>query len=677
MVRSRSRAVVLLVLGLGLAVLSPQIRGDDPVKISLESLRREADTSVASLRLAAAVWDERNGPKRQVVDQVCLVPDVATFFEAIATWDEAHWFPILIEDVDLTLKFLHSFRPARVVRYPRRVSSIPADRLWDAAVAAVGRSWVRSGAENAASAPRGDAVPAKLGPLPPGVVVSASDAPMLAGAVALAAGRFEPLVRWETPRRYGDVLSIDEARALARDLEARVAERVGSYDQIGDACDFLTLAGDWPYRYRADDGENAFDDLAGRVPSQARRWAFTGRLLGDPGASVYRAMCALFLQPDSAVLFNGYPTTSLPYSDYSMSLASVRFGRRLAVTHREGDQNAGLAGWLGVFQPMNRFGLVLINASGGAIDFSIHGTSGQTADIPPSVSTAVVMTHSFSAANPNDPETLAGRWLANGAYLYFGSMYEPFLQSFRDSSRLSALLTDGVPFGAATRQLPPELFGRPWRLVMLGDPLARLASGPAPPRLAEWSEAGSWPRYAPRADPGPGASEDIRLIWALQASIAGSTPGARITAGAIAQVLRAIERERLSAAYRPLFDALLIDALLRDDRLAELHERLTRIPLRERTVSVRHVLEWCQVSRLQALTADHDADRAQALWDEVIRSGGPEWFLSLFTSRVTSLADSPARRASWRNRLQIARRGLDGSPAAVAIDAELKRLDAR
>ena len=33
--------------------------------------------------------------------------------------------------------------------------------------------------------------------------------------------------------------------------------------------------------------------------------------------------------------------------------------------------------------------------------------------------------------DPTNPETIAGRWLAQGAFVYFGSVNEPFLLSFR------------------------------------------------------------------------------------------------------------------------------------------------------------------------------------------------------------------------------------------------------
>ncbi len=104
--------------------------------------------------------------------------------------------------------------------------------------------------------------------------------------MALAAGRFQPLVRLEPvtassspgeplgrsrPRTFHDVLSLAEARRFARLIEALAATITGSYNQLGDRCDFLTLAGDWPYRYFNDEesgvvhGEHALDDLIGRL----------------------------------------------------------------------------------------------------------------------------------------------------------------------------------------------------------------------------------------------------------------------------------------------------------------------------------------------------------------------------------------------------------------------------
>ena len=48
------------------------------------------------------------------------------------------------------------------------------------------------------------------------------------------------------------MLSIEEAVRFAREIEARVAAVVPRYNQLADDCDFLTIAGDWPYRYSFD-----------------------------------------------------------------------------------------------------------------------------------------------------------------------------------------------------------------------------------------------------------------------------------------------------------------------------------------------------------------------------------------------------------------------------------------
>src|SRR5271166_234618 len=74
------------------------------------------DPRLESLLRAADQWRQLRGPERTVIDQVCLVPDLASFLEVIGTWDEHSFYPILIDDPACTLPFLRAFRPARVVR---------------------------------------------------------------------------------------------------------------------------------------------------------------------------------------------------------------------------------------------------------------------------------------------------------------------------------------------------------------------------------------------------------------------------------------------------------------------------------------------------------------------------------------------------------------------------------
>jgi hypothetical protein len=583
-------------------------------------------------------------------------------------------------------------------------------------------------------------VPTPLGgPLPPGMVLSEPESPMLAGAVALAAGHFQPLIRLEAPSRppgssadaprrlrYGDTLDPAQAWEFVRQIEARAAALLPRYGDLGDDCDFLTLAGDWPYLYTTKPGNGttrdiyALDDLIGRAADHSRverslqvarrRWAFAGRLLGDPAASVARAMAALFLRPDSALLWNTYGTAD-PWSAYDMRVAANQLGNGLGhartVLHRWGGR-ADIAGWHRALDPVNTFGFVFLNSTGGPQNFTIPGGQGRAGDVPNSVPAAVVMIHSFSAADPANPQTIAGRWLSHGAYVYFGSVHEPFLHAFRTPGLVVDLLAAGIPLVAALRQGESESFGHPWRLVYLGDPLYRiqlahsapdsadamaqagtrgLTTDPARASPTERSNAIKWwnrvpdrahwrvlgltapPRYgAKRPEPPEFGTDDDRLVWCLDQAIAhlraeDSPDQPAFHSGAVDEVtptkaqaidwrsvLRGIRRDKLDVTHRPFFDELLIDTLNQTGSFQELQARLSRIPAGESSPLVWETIETCAFYQLARLVAGEDATVAYRaaldLWDEAIRLPWPpdQSFPSHFTERISALAEADAPR---------------------------------
>jgi hypothetical protein len=667
-------------LGIGmLAVLIDPLAGQAQPPGMLAAPSSPYNRSLDEIRRASVYWERRAGPQRQVVDVVCLVPDVATFLEAITVWDESRAFPILIDDVELTFKFLRAFRPARIVRYPGRGTPIASERLWDAAIVAVGRAWADEAAGGGAAAlpiPRGDSVPRRLGPTPPGAVLSSPTSPMLAGAVALAAGRFQPLVRWECGKHHADLVTRDEAVELALGIEALIADRFENYSRLGDDCDFLTLAGNGPYHYQEKDGPCAFDDLVARSAGGGARWAFTGRMLGDATASVYRAMCSLFLQPETALLWNTYTERGQPWADYALGGAAQRLAPFSAVTLREGNR-AGLADWRDVFERGNRFGLVVLNSSGGPTDFNLPGGPGHTGDIPPSVPAALVSIHSFSASEPNDAQTLAGRWLANGAFVYFGSMHEPYLQSFRPAGVVAGLIAEGLPLGAAVRRNPPEPFGKPWRLVYLGDPFYQLqATERRRPRLPDWDRLAAWPGYSEPPVLDARARDDDRLNWALKRALYElQVRGDKHERPDLAAVMLAIDRTRLNLQLRPVYDALLVDTLLEAKGRDKVLERLWSIHGAGRESVVERTREALTLAALAPLVAMHDLSQAVVLWAKVVRSDPSPAFLQTLTDRVAPMANTADGRGQWRTQLLAAKQQLgDKSPLAAVIAGALARV---
>ncbi len=572
------------------------------------------DLRLARVRKASVAWEARRGPARQVVDQVVLTSNLAEFYEAIASWDDSHWFPVLLEDAEFTPRFLRAFRPGRVVHFRERGDRSRAGGSWEAAARAVERSWSVREEEAALGLnppkpgvrPRPVLVPARLGKTPPGLVLAAPESPSLAAAVALAAGRFQPLVPWTRKKTAGgSILNEEEAIALAAEVEAAVAAIAPRHASLGDDCDFLTLAADLPDRYNISGGMRnghpaagiaAFDDLLGRDRQTQKRWAFAGRIEGDPVPSIYRSMCSLFLRPQSALFFDAYDPARSGFETFVMRPAATKLELRLATGLVQGEA-ADLAGWHRAFGRKNTHELVYVNSSGNPTSFNLRGRQGaNVADIPASVPAVVLFNHSYSAAEPGDVDTIAGRWLAAGAFIYFGSMNEPYLQAFRTPTLAAELLIEGLPVSAAVRILPEETrtWGIPWRLTFLGDPLYRLERrSTLAARLGEWGDPDAWKPLEIAEKRPLDLGAEGSLEWSRKATLLEAARGEdRALRKAMEDALLSINRQNLRASLRPLYDSLMIDALFQPSpRAGEIQARLAEIGPLDRSAAVARALE--------------------------------------------------------------------------------------
>ena len=667
-----SSALVLALAAWG-AVAAPAARAQAPPPTSIY------DARLSALRRASVAWENRQGPRRKVVDRVVLVPDVAGFFAVIATWDEGQWFPILIDDAELAPKFLRAFRPAAVIRYPGNPKPLDEAGLWSAAEVAVAAAWGTGDAPDRAAS-RASAPPSGLGATPPGIVFSTPTSPSLAGAVALAAGRFQPLVRWEPTAMKGARLDEDAARVLAMDLETRVAGVTAKYASLGDDCDFLTLAAPYPQTYASKGpglrkGTGAFDDLLARDRESGRRWAYAGRLTGDAPTSVYRAMCALFLQPSAALLFDTYDANDRDFQPFSMRKASASLPRGWKATLVDGAR-ADLSGWYQAIDPWNRYEFVYMNTSGGPTMFNLAaGEVGTSGDLPETVPSVVLMNHSFSASDVDDPTTLAGAWLSAGAYMFFGSLYEPYIQSFRTPDLVASLLADGLPIAAAVRMVPEEnpVFGGPWRLHLIGDPLFRVQSrGVAAPRLPDFTPARAWPAYSEEIAPKSG--DLARLAWATKTTLIDAAMGKTSLRPDLESALLAIRRAALLAEYRPMLDGLRIDALPRsaqhsDDFLA----RLASIPPEESTPRVARAVLTARVAQLRRAVGAARFLAALPAWEAIERSTASPTVRRDLTIAMGRAAVQANAGTAWVARLRAVLKGREEEPEAKHLRDELDR----
>jgi len=174
-------------------------------------------------------------------------------------------------------------------------------------------------------------------------------------------------------------------------------------------------------------------------------------------------MCSIFLNTENCLLFDKWPASWRR----SLELGAWELRKKipcLVIRH-------SLKKWNKEVQPLNKYDLIFINAAG----YPDNWSGGTLDDIPDTEPVAIHFAHSSSAADPTNPKTLAGKWLLNGAFLYYGSISEPYADSFNTSLNVAGRLIEGMPFGAAVQNKTkiPKNRAKPWKLILIGDPLFR------------------------------------------------------------------------------------------------------------------------------------------------------------------------------------------------------------
>lgn len=410
---------------------------------------------------------------------VVIVPDHDNYVRAIARWSLAERFPVLIDDgsdrarEDIA-RFVRAFEPKNVLHWSQpglaaddRLPADPADfRL--AIETAARLAW------GARSPEELDAVWAQTKFTPFGVVVASPADPAWTAALALAAGRGQPIVWLDTKAAsISHFVPEAQAQALDRQLAAALDSLGRPWRALGDDIDALTLCLNHGANIQSDRGRFALTDFLGRT-GENQRAVWVGLLPGDEARAAYRAMCALFLQPRSAWLFDGYePNFAPPYALPPAANALHEAGLDVSTNT---PPLGGLSHWRARARWGVAFDFIHVNSSGNSPWFDLTPGRAYASEIPILHRPAMVhFVHSFSAQFAADVNGVAGRWLENGAYCYLGSMDEPFLGAFLPAQAVVARLLSGAPFAAAVRQEDKPV----WKLNVFGDPLATMGR-PAP-----------------------------------------------------------------------------------------------------------------------------------------------------------------------------------------------------
>ncbi|MFT3687201.1 MAG: hypothetical protein QM783_20145 [Phycisphaerales bacterium] len=481
-----------------------------------------------------------------VTPLLVLVPNERAFLNALMQWRAASSrgiFPILLDDGTIearenVARFVRAFKPARVIRLAAAPDALPVTAI-DTQTAVYATFGAPDEAHYLEVLSRRANAP---GPL--GVVACQADNP--AGA-ALAAAYGQVLVITDPPAAPGADYGLSAADKLSATITAHLTVQKIPFSVLGDQIDAVTLCYDVPARVMVGkkdapanpipqivakpDEALSLTDIIGRETENNRvtRWAYAAQVTGNHAAAAYRAMCAIFLQPTSAAAFNGYERTGEfgKYNPADAVTALKTAGLTTTLLDRPSQSAEDWRQWSsGSFAAREVTGvtpppggaltndLFLVNTMGNNDFFQLQPGLCYAGDVPfLSLPAVVAFNHSWSLQYSGRPTTVGGRWLDRGAYIYVGSVHEPWLSAFTTPNTFAKRLTEGWPLAAAARILPTDKFdvpgappthpfSSPWRVAVLGDALWTL--GPALKR------ADAIPTIAGSVDVGAALPGDLR-----------------------------------------------------------------------------------------------------------------------------------------------------------------------
>jgi hypothetical protein len=430
---------------------------------------------------------------QQVLPFVVVVNNPGSYLYAISQWESMVRFPILwddgsVESRENIARFVRAYKPDRVLELRER-NGWTLGQGFDERGSQIDRALAMALNEQATDwRPVLESIRTQ-GVVSPGIVLTDPTEQAWAGALALAAGRFQPIGYMERPARIHEQLDPEQATRIEVQLQLLARSTNRTWNTLGDEIDAITLAMNTGTQIKTGSGARdrlALTDRLGRreVTGKGQRWAYCGQLIGNEAQSVYRAMCALFLEIDQAFIWDGYPA-SQPWSAYdgteaSKTLEEAGMSVELHDLPRNGIENWYLRQVRPIGSAEGEPGsslMILMNSKGSNKRFDLDGgrqEEGYAGDMPMLAAPAIMhIVHSFSAQLPHNRNTIAARLLERGVFAYTGSVDEPFLGGFVPTPEVARRFSAGVPFAAAVRYTERDA----WKITVLGDPLITPGSG--------------------------------------------------------------------------------------------------------------------------------------------------------------------------------------------------------